>query len=194
VNSADAEKVAELVESLLGKLKVSSKTVTAIRSDTDWAFVIKLQSMVEASLNHLIIRRLGDDRLADIIARLEVGDPRTGKLAFVKALSLLTDPCRSFIKIFGEIRNQLAHRVENLDFNLSDYLSKMEQQRRKDLLNSMRELLPSAQIDILLQTKPRIIIFASVCMVLCQIEECIKGFSSRKELPHSTPEESNPKE
>lgn len=40
----------------------------------DWSLLIKLHTMIEASLNHLITSYLGDGRLLPIITRLETGN------------------------------------------------------------------------------------------------------------------------
>jgi len=152
--------------------------------------------MIEASLNHLLIKRLGDDRLIKIVVQLEMGNLKTGKLAFAEALDLLPSPCRAFIKWFGEIRNQLAHSVENLDFNLASYLQKMDKQRRKALLKSMDTILPSAEMAKLLEQEPRTAISTMVWAVLCYIEE---HAASLPEIPRPSEdalgrEESSPKE
>jgi hypothetical protein len=41
--------------------------------DDDWSFVIKLHSMVEAAVTHLLVTRFANDQLTDVL-----GEPRLG--------------------------------------------------------------------------------------------------------------------
>ena len=58
----------------------------SFETDSDWALVIKLHAYVEASLNFLLVKHFGDQRLEEVVSYLDISDRRRGKLAFKKAL------------------------------------------------------------------------------------------------------------
>lgn len=76
--------------------------------DDDWTLVIKLQTMIEGGLIHLLLTRLEAPRLAKAIARLETGNQQTGKHAFVNAFELLSSAECRFIRVLCELRNITA--------------------------------------------------------------------------------------
>lgn len=184
------DQIASGVDSILKKLGVSTETVSGILADSDWAFFIKLYAMIEASLNHLLIVRLADNRIEDVIVKMDVSE----KLAFVKSLSLLPDQTRIFIKTLSEIRNRIAHGLGGLNFDFSTYVSKMEKHQRKSLLDGMRSLLPTMKVDEELRRNPRNTLFMCVCIVLFEIESNLPKREPDPSSPHDAHAESNPKE
>lgn len=107
-----------------------------LNKDDDWAFAIKLHALIEASLNHLLVKRLGDDRLGRVVARLDTGG-QTGKLAFVKTLGLLEDHQSLFVRYFGELRNKLVHDPSNIGFDLKGYLKALDSNQRDQWVKTL---------------------------------------------------------
>ena len=101
----------------------------ALLQETDWSFVIKLHALLETAVSQLLVHTLGHNELADVFARLEMSNTQTGKLAFVNALHVLPKAHVEFIRALSELRNQLVHRVKNVNFNLTEYFS-LERKRR----------------------------------------------------------------
>jgi hypothetical protein len=157
----------------------------------DWSFLIRLHTMIEASLNHLITTYLGDVRLLPIITRLETGNTATGKLAFLSALNLLSSPCRSFIKHFSEIRNDLVHNVQNVEFDLSSYMQTMDKQRKRNLYAAIQGMIPDGHLDDLEPMLLFMVAFSSTMVFIYDTEKWI--FQERGELSVEPPE-SSPKE
>jgi hypothetical protein len=131
----------KLIDSFLEKSLGVAPSMFIAAGDNDWAAVIKFHAFIEASLNRLLVAHFQDERLYPIFARLDVSDQTKGKLAFVKALDLLPQEWRSFIRQFSEIRNDLVHDVRHLDFRLHDYLSKLPSQKRSELRKIVGSLL-----------------------------------------------------
>jgi hypothetical protein len=91
--------------------------------EDDWSFIIKLHSLFEAAVTHLLTKALERDELEDVISNLALSDMKTGKLGFVKSLKLLSKEERTFIHSLSELRNMLVHNISNINFNLINYVN-----------------------------------------------------------------------
>ena len=111
-----------------------------------------------ASLNERIVGALGDARLSEIVSRLDTADQTRGKLAYCKALNLLPEEYRSFVKWFAELRNALVHHAKNLDFSIETYLLQ-ECVLRSNFTKCLCRMFPSAELGELMKTEPRHAIF-----------------------------------
>jgi hypothetical protein len=163
VDEEEKARVHLLIKTLLerlAKLDVSTQLFydTIFEQESDWAFVIRLHTVIEASLNDRIITALGDQRLFPIISRLDIGDQTRGKLAFAKALNLLPDEYRSFVKWFGELRNSLVHNAKNLDFSIQGYLT-AEQTLYANITKSLQKIFPAGEMGRTMEIDPRTGIF-----------------------------------
>ncbi len=90
-------------------------------AEDDWSFVIKLHALLESAVAGQITRAFERKELADIFARLEMSNTKTGKLAFIKALSLLPSGHIQFLRSLSELRNALVHNVQNVAVGLVEY-------------------------------------------------------------------------
>jgi hypothetical protein len=59
----------------------------------DWSFVIKLHALFEAALTQMLTSQLGFPELNPVIAHIDMGHRRTGKIEFAKVLGLLECSC-----------------------------------------------------------------------------------------------------
>lgn len=103
----------------------------------DWSLVIKLHALVETALNNLITVSIGDNRLLEIVMRLDTSDKQRGKMAFIKALDLLPVEARAFVHKLSELRNDLVHNISSFDFSLEKWIREMSQ---PDLTNFTKSL------------------------------------------------------
>jgi hypothetical protein len=127
------EVVASIAE--YGRLPVAF--VQGLRDSDDWSFIIKIHSMVEAALNQLVVNGIGDDRLLEVIMRLDTSDPNRGKIAFVKALNLLPKDARAFVSMLSKLRNELVHDLSHFDFSLSKWLKEMDANQLDNLIKCL---------------------------------------------------------
>lgn len=100
--------------------------IKRLESDDDWSFVIKMQALIEAAVTEAAVARTGEEKLNRVIERLPLVDGDTGKLTIGRDLGLLTKPQRRFVQKMAALRNQLAHRVESVDFTFPEYLTSLE--------------------------------------------------------------------
>src|ERR1017187_2911197 len=101
---------------------ISSKLLASLDNDDDWTFIIKMHGILEAGLNHLILSRLHEPNMVDVVSHLETNDRRSGKIAFIKAYNLLSDDACLFVRMLSEVRNRAVHDIKNFDLNLRTYL------------------------------------------------------------------------
>ena len=99
-------------------------------TDDDWSLVIRGHALIEGAVT-LVLSVVIDERLSKVFTRLELGQSDTGKLEFAKALDLLTEGQRRFIRTLSQLRNRLAHDPAYLGFNVADYVKSLDKQQLK---------------------------------------------------------------
>jgi hypothetical protein len=153
----------------------------SLKSESDWAVVIKLHAALEAALNRLITFHLKDERLSDAVAFMETNDRRSGKMAFVNALNLLPTDTKRFIAVFSNLRNLLVHDIANINFQFAEHVAKFDQQKRK---NWRESLLPMFAEHVKVENKmiarealilemPRTAVIGAAISVIARIVDCI---------------------
>jgi hypothetical protein len=124
--------------------------------EDDWSFVIKLHALFEAACGHLLLFHFREPELSEVVARLELSNKTTGKIAFLAALGLIGKRSRRYIAALSELRNELVHDVRNAEFNLAEWFVSLEPAKQKSLAVSfspfetfLREgpLLPGDKLD-----------------------------------------------
>ena len=109
----------------------------ALVKEDDWSFIIKLHALLETALTSLLVTAVGDTRLHDAFSRLEMSRSQTGKVDFARALELLDRPERRFIRTLSELRNRLIHRIENVTFDLRQYVKSLDPNKKAAFLESV---------------------------------------------------------
>lgn len=121
----------EAVRQLEREFNMPTGFLGALLHEGDWSFVIKAHALVEGALSHLLASATMDPRLVKIFQRLETSNDVTGKLAFIKAMDLLTPHRRRFIKKLSELRNQLVHDVNQSSFEFGPYIDSLDSNQRR---------------------------------------------------------------
>jgi hypothetical protein len=129
--------VKSVTGSVVADLRVSSKFLLALVKEDDWSFIIKSHALVEATISELLTTKTTDDRLMPVFRRMELSNETTGKLAFAKALNLLTREQRSFVRTLSQLRNLLVHNVENVTFSLDEYVSAFDDNQKRSWQNAI---------------------------------------------------------
>ncbi|HFQ4887541.1 TPA: hypothetical protein ACGU4A_004882, partial [Vibrio vulnificus] len=106
-------------------------TLFKIYEEDDWSFVIKMHAFIEAMVTELLLTQINDDRIRPTIERLPLSDEQAGKLKMAKDLDLLDANERKFIKMFSNLRNNLAHRIENMEFTFDSYIGSLDKNQKK---------------------------------------------------------------
>ena len=99
--------------------------------DSDWMSLIKWHALLETCLNQLLSAHFKTPELNRIIARLEMSNTKTGKIAFATACGLLTPDMRAFIQKLSEMRNYAVHDIKNFNFTFSSYAESIDTNDRR---------------------------------------------------------------
>ena len=109
-----------------GALGLSDDLIPSIyRSDSDWAFILKIDALIETSVKEVIKRSLklevngafvGDAELEKFISRLPVSG-KTSLSILLRAANCDRDIC-DFIEATRRVRNAFAHNIRHADANL----------------------------------------------------------------------------
>lgn len=99
--------------------------------EDDWSFVIKLHALIEAAVTHALVHKTGVEGLLNVFSMVELSKPKTGKLAFAKALGILDRDERRFIRNLSELRNDLVHKITNVAFKFEEYVVGLDAKQRK---------------------------------------------------------------
>jgi len=109
----------------------------------DWSLVIKAHALLEGAVSYMLSACV-DQRLRPLFSRLELGQERTGKVAFAKALDLLTSEQRRFIRTLSELRNELVHDIRNVTFDLKSHVAHLHPDQRKNFEAALLVDIPDA--------------------------------------------------
>jgi hypothetical protein len=147
-------------------------------ADDDWTLIVKLHAMIETGLNNALTIRLGSPALSSIIEKLDTSNQKTGKIAFAKALKMLTGESCGFLQRLSELRNFCVHDAKNFTFDLSAHLAAMEESKREGWFKSMmHEMHPSFEVKgsavpmrKFLLALPRYALFARSLNIMAQLQ------------------------
>lgn len=129
--------IGELKSSLLGTLDTRITLLLGLLKEDDWSFVIKSHAYIEAVVTQSIICHINEKGLKRVVERLPLSDDQYGKLTIAKDLGLFSKEKRAFIRKLSKLRNDLAHKVENINFDFCEYTSEFDSQARKNWKNTI---------------------------------------------------------
>lgn len=86
---------------------------------SDWAFIVKAQAILETAVTSLLVAHLGKPELEDFVAEdLEMSQ----RIKMLSALNLCSPAQREMMRRLGNLRNKLAHTAKGTLFSLHEYL------------------------------------------------------------------------
>lgn len=171
-------------------------------AEDDWSFVIKINVLVEAACNNILLYHFKEPDISGPLSFLELADPRKGKIVFLKKLGLISSGHSKMIAQLGKLRNDFAHKISDIHKTLEDKFNGFDKNQKKNFLEAFP--LEGAVAQILmrdyhnvqalpkLETKDMISklknkeynlklqIWSSVFSFLTHIEE-IEGFSDYRQ-------------
>lgn len=139
--------VYERINELENELGLPKGFYFNISEDDDWSFIIKLHSLIEATVTNCVVNALGDKRLENLIASLPLNNKRTGKMGFIVALDLMPREGVDLISKLSEIRNSLVHKVSNTNFSLEKYIASSDRKSLKEFVKIFGWGFPDKFID-----------------------------------------------
>jgi len=127
--------------------------------------VIKLHAAIEATVTQVILAHTNQDVLRSVIERLPLSDNQTGKGRIAVELGLITSSQFSFLRKFSELRNNLVHRLENIDFDLRKHFEGMDKEQRKAWRKAIAwqdTAVKQEALAVMLDQNPKMALFLSV--------------------------------
>ncbi len=86
---------------------------------SDWAFIVKAQAILETAVTSLLVAHLGKPELGDFVAEeMEMSQ----RIKMLSALNLCSPAQREMMRRLGSLRNKLAHTAKGTLFSLNEYL------------------------------------------------------------------------
>jgi hypothetical protein len=163
-----------LPERFLGDLLVSND---------DWSFVIKIHALLEASVTHHLVAQT-DLRLRSVFERLEMSDPRAGKVAFARSLGLLSQEEQTFVRQLSELRNRLVHDPRNVSFDLKAHVAAMDPNQlrafKKATSCSIDEEEKRRGFETFAEKEPKMALWAGAIKILSgAVEASVKAAAMR---------------
>lgn len=190
-----AQEMSPLIEELAEKLNIDLRSELEKLEDTlglernvllkfteesdDWTFIIKTHAFVEAAVTHFLANYLGEEKLQAIFAHIELGNTKTGKIAFMNALGILENDEEHLLRQLSYLRNILVHNVSKIYFDLKKYITTLDKNQRKNFVRAFtywklsdipdpkdeyRETMKAVEsiANKIILTKPKTAIFLSV--------------------------------
>ena len=100
-------------------------------NDNDWSFVIKAHALLETIITELIICKIEEAKLKPLIDKIPLHDTQVSKIKILKTYGLITKEQETFIKTLSEIRNNIVHKFENINFSFSKYVEGLDKNQKK---------------------------------------------------------------
>lgn len=124
-------------EELEAEIGLPKGFLKQLKDEDDWSFVIKSTVLIEASISTWLVDHLQQAELKKPLSFIDIGHPRYGKIELVNALGLTTSFDRKFLTTLIELRNKLAHGIENILFSFDCYVSNLDSNQKKQFAKSI---------------------------------------------------------
>ncbi len=141
-DKSNPEGVYPALERLEARLGLPKKLSEGFLNEDDWSFIIKLHALFEAAVTALLVKEIGNQQLEPILWRLPMSDDEVGRVRIGRALGLMSDEDAKFIRRLSNLRNIVAHRVENVNFDLRSHVRNMDANQRKSFVTDVSRFKP----------------------------------------------------
>lgn len=143
----------------------------------DWAFIIKLGVIVEATLSKVINAFLQNPLMEKHVRSLPMGG-RTGKIQLARDLGILGPKSMERLQAISEIRNDFAHSLGVVQLSIAGYFSRstradaqlvfdrlfaIDGAKNTPPVKKKRKCLPTDSVDQRI-TKPLVWVGVSICL------------------------------
>jgi hypothetical protein len=133
--------VREAVQAVEDELELNAGFLDHLLYADDWSFIVKLHLLVDACVALILTKALASGDLEGLVSCLYLNDQRRGKLAFVKALKLLSPAHIAFVRQMTDVRNKFVHDISYADMTLASYIEGMTSEHRETFLKSVAAVL-----------------------------------------------------
>jgi hypothetical protein len=119
------------VEKFENKLNLPKDFYNNLLNEDDWSFVIKMSALFEAACTHGLLVKLQSPEIESALKSIEHAHQKHGKILLITKLGVIVESQKTFLTELAELRNKLAHKIENVNFSFESYLSEMDENQKK---------------------------------------------------------------
>jgi hypothetical protein len=124
----------EMLATLERRLKVASGYINRMRDgSTDYEFIVKLAVLSEAITTQALVSTLHNEGLFEHFAQAGQGT----RLNLCVKLGVLREGEVGPLRVVAQVRNQFAHRIENLEKTLAEYVDGLRPDQKVELVNRL---------------------------------------------------------
>jgi DNA-binding MltR family transcriptional regulator len=123
------------------KIGISDDYLFKLSREDDWSFIIKTSAILESATADVLTKVLGFPNLEDCISKLKHTNERSGRLTFLEKLSIINDEELKLIIKISKIRDDLAHKPEEINFTFERYFKKMNKINKNNWKDLFTELV-----------------------------------------------------
>lgn len=103
-----------------------------LQQEDDWSLIVKLNSLIETSCSAMLAESLCKPELMEEFSQIQTGNIKSGKLAFISKLRLLTKEEIKFIETLAWLRNRLVHNIGSTQLSIAEHLAKLGENRKRE--------------------------------------------------------------
>ena len=104
--------------------------------EDDWSFIIKLSALLETASTDVLTTVLGYHEIEESLSYLDYGNSKSGKIVLMEKLDIVYKNQATTLRKLLEIRNKVAHRLENIGFTFEEYIKKFDQNQRSEFIKN----------------------------------------------------------
>ena len=168
-------------------------------NEDDWSFIIKIHSLLEAAITHLLTETvniamsefssdfLDRDKLEKNFSWLEMSNKSIGKVTLSNSLGMILEESKIFIINLSELRNKLVHKISNMNFSFENHLNNLDKLQKRKFVQINRFGIDSSKFksesyrDKFILTKPKLTFWLNGMYCLSEINYCIETFQLKNE-------------
>jgi hypothetical protein len=140
-------------------------------SGDDWSFLLKIHTLLEMAIAHLIQQRIDIDELNLIIEKVPMNGGAASKMKIASALSLLDNDTDKFLDALTKLRNKAAHQIDSVNLTMDDFIKLIQKSEVKHLFLRPGPNLSEDEVVASVLSSPRFAIWASSLNLLSAIYE-----------------------
>ena len=129
-----SEELFQNVEDLIEKLKLPKDFYYDLINESDWAIVIKLSALIETISTNLLAYKFSAPDLEGNFAYLDQAHSKIGRITLLKKMGSINSQQAKVLLAVAELRNSLAHNIENLNFQFDKYISSLNKDQKKQFV------------------------------------------------------------
>ena len=107
-----------------------------LREENDWAFIVKLAVILEASLTEVLVAHLHNEGMRLHIRGLQM-QGRTGRIPLAVAVGALSEEDAGTMAAIADVRNSFAHSPRNIGGSLEQYAKGLSLHDKQQLLKKL---------------------------------------------------------